>query len=78
MNHIPKDRQMDDVKVKENFEAARRNGGYKVPNGLSSFYLRGRELFQKHELKPLDRIPDSIPPSNAPPDDSDSEDNKEG
>jgi hypothetical protein len=70
MNHIPKDRQMDDIKVKENFEAARRNGGYKVPNGLASFHLRGRELFEKHEASPLDRIPKTIPEPNSPPEES--------
>jgi hypothetical protein len=67
MSHVPKDRQMEDVKVKENFEAARRAGGYKVPNGLASFYLRGRHLFKKNESVPLDTIPDWIPETNAPP-----------
>jgi hypothetical protein len=66
LNHVPKDRQMDDIKVKENFESAKRNGGYKVPNGLASYYLRGRFLFKKNTPEPLDTIPDWIPEPNAP------------
>jgi hypothetical protein len=66
-SHVPKNRQMDDIKVKENFEIARRTGNYNVPNGLASFSLRGRYLFQKHNPTPLAQIPDSVPPGNAPP-----------
>jgi len=77
MNHIPKDRQMEDVKVKENFEAARRAGGYKVPNGLASFYLLGRNLFEKNRAEPLDVIPHWIPEANAPSNQSGSADEGE-
>lgn len=66
INHVPKGREMDDIKVKENFEEARRRGNYKVPNGLASFYLRGRFLFQKGNDNPLEKIYDNIPPANAP------------
>lgn len=66
MNHVPKERSPSDVKCKENFEHARRHGGYNVPNGLASYYLRGRKLFQKNNPVALDRIPDWIPKSNAP------------
>jgi hypothetical protein len=67
LNHVPKGRQMDDVKVKENFELARRNGNYKVPNGLADFHIRGRYLFKKNADKPIEQIPDWVPEGNAPP-----------
>jgi hypothetical protein len=67
LNHVPKYRMMDDIKVKENFEMARRTGNYNVPNGLASCALRGRYLFKKNVKGPLDRIPDWIPEGNAPP-----------
>ncbi|KAK8881902.1 hypothetical protein M9Y10_044540 [Tritrichomonas musculus] len=66
LNHVPKGREMDDIKVKENFEEARRRGNYKVPNGLASFYLRGRYLYEKGKDEPLDKIYESIPLANAP------------
>lgn len=66
LNHRPKRRQMEDIKVKENFEAARRNHNYNVANGMASYQLRGRYLYKKDEKEPLDKIYDSIPLSNAP------------
>ncbi|OHS94813.1 hypothetical protein TRFO_39002 [Tritrichomonas foetus] len=70
LNHIPKARKMEDIKVKENFENAKRHGNFKVPNGLASYFLQGRYLYQKDKTEPLDKIDDSIPEPNAPPDSS--------
>lgn len=66
MNHVPKDRQTTDVKVKENLEMAARHKKYNVPNGLASYMLRGRGLFKKNENTSIAKLPDFVPPCNAP------------
>ena len=66
LNHVPKNRQMQDIKVKENHEIGRRNKNYNIPNGLSSYYLKGRYFYQRDVKIPLSKIYDSIPLANAP------------
>ena len=66
MNHVPKSRSVHDVKCKENFEHAKRNGGYNAPNARATYYMYGRSLFKRDGNMVVANLPPSIPDGNAP------------
>ena len=64
VNHRPKPRNMQEVKVKENFEIAAKNGRYNCGNLQANYFLKGNGLFYKNKL--LITLPPNIPPENCP------------
>ena len=64
VNHPPKPRNMEDVKVKENFELAARNGKYNCGNAQAKYKLKGRDLYQGETF--ITSIKGEIPPDNFP------------
>ena len=64
VNHPPKPRNMEDPKVKENFEIAARNGRFNAGNHQAKYKLSGKTLFKGNE--PIFSLPQNIPPDNSP------------
>ena len=64
VNHKPKPRNMQDIKVKENFETAARNGRFNCGNLQAHYYLQGNNLFFKKQM--LISLPSTISPENCP------------
>jgi len=48
INHKPKERDMSDIKVKENFELAAKNNRYNGANHLTKYYLKKNKLCKRN------------------------------